>query len=185
MKNKAKVNIGFLIMSCLLLASCGSSPTKQAAPLGFKAGAAQFQLLPTKVTLHHGLGAPEDSTLFASEDDVQATLHKDIEASMQELNLLESSSELSVEFVVSYTRIYNHGGKSLNKPRISYVTNLFKNGASIGSFSSGEFTTKYAYLKEIAVNAEIAAFKWGAEDEPRDLAIVASVIAKDLSRVGD
>ncbi|HNG60633.1 MAG TPA: hypothetical protein PKZ52_12480, partial [Cellvibrionaceae bacterium] len=80
---------------------------------------------------------------------------------------------------------YNIGGKALNKPVISYTTKVYKDGVLVRARESGTFTTKFAGLKDTAVNLEIAAFKWDKEDEPKDLEVLASVIVSDLKKIGD
>ncbi|ODS22446.1 hypothetical protein AB835_14090 [Candidatus Endobugula sertula] len=79
---------------------------------------------------------------------------------------------------------FNWGGKALNKPEVSFTAKVTKNGQLLASFGESKFTTKYGSFKDIAVNAQIAAFKWGAEDEPKDIELISKTIVDDVYNVG-
>jgi hypothetical protein len=179
------LNISISLTLCLMLAACSNTPKQPDKPVGFKAGTATFNLLPTKLQLNHGNNSPDNITLFASQDEMQNTLHGFIEAKMKEVHALDAKSNYAVEILVSYDRIYNIGGKALNKPRISYTAKIYKDKTLVRTHESGIFTTRYAGLKDTAVNFEIAAFKWDKEDEPKDLDVLASVITTELKKIGD
>lgn len=179
------LKISMLSILCLVFAACSTNPKQSIPPIGFKAGTAKFNLLSTELQLNHGHGAPDDITIFASQDEMQKTFDGYVRAKMNESQLMAPQSNFTIEILANYHRVYNIGGKALNKPRISYTTKIYKDGTLVRTRESGTFTTKFAGLKDAAVNLEIAAFKWDREDEPKDLEVLASVIISDLKNIGD
>ena len=45
-------------------------------------------------------------------------------------------------------------------------------------------TTKYSYFKEMAVLAEIAAFRWDAQDEPTDIDLISKTLVDEIKDIG-
>jgi len=60
-----------------------------------------------------------------------------------------------------------------------------RNGQLLASFKVSNYTTTYGYLGDAAVNMEIATFNWGADDELRDVNLIASEIVEDLAGLGN
>lgn len=173
------------LVLCVMIGACSTNPKQSVAPIGFKVGEAKFNLLSTKLQLNHGHGAPGDITIFASQDEMQETLNGLVKVKMAEARLIAPQSNFAIEIFVNYDRVYNIGGKALNKPKVSYVTKIYRDGVLVRTRESGTFTTKFPGLKDAAVNFEIAAFKWDKEDEPKDLEVIASTIISDLQKIGD
>ena len=71
-------------------------------------------------------------------------------------------------------------------PGFSLIAFIASSGNSVARLNNflPLSTTKYSYAKDIAVNLEIAAFQWDAEDEPIDIDMIAFVIVRELSEVG-
>ncbi len=179
------LKISMLSILCLVLAACSTNPKQSVSSIGFKAGTAKFKLLSTELQLSHGHGAPDDKTIFSSQDEMQRVLDGYIREKMNEYQMMDPQSNFAIEILSNYQRSYNYGGKALNKPIISYTIKIYKDGVMVRAFESGTFTTKFAGFKDAAVNLEITAFKWGKEDEPKDLEVLASVIIGDLKKIGD
>lgn len=106
---------------------------------------------------------------------------------MKEKGLLANSKSgagATVDVTLQYTRTFNYGGKSLNKPKVSHRIVINKNNQKLASASQLNYTTKYGYLKDAAVNLEIASFNRDAEDEPEDIELIAKLIAEDIANAG-
>ena len=86
---------------------------------------------------------------------------------------------------MNYTRTYNYGGNALNKPEFFYTVKVLNNhNELLATFTVPRSTTKYDTFKDMAVNMEIAAFKWDAEDEPQDIELISKTLVKELSQLG-
>ena len=86
---------------------------------------------------------------------------------------------------MDYERWFNWGGKALNKPHFRYSVKIYDNDDRLlVSYSIPVSTTKYSYFKEIAVLAEIAAFRWDAEDEPTDIDLISKTLVDEIKDIG-
>ena len=75
--------------------------------------------------------------------------------------------------------------KALNKPHFRYSVKIYDNADRLlVSYSIPASTTKYSYFKEIAILAEIAAFRWDAEDEPTDIDLISKTLVDEIKDIG-
>lgn len=73
----------------------------------------------------------------------------------------------------------------MNKPAFSYEVNINKGEILLASYAVKNQTTKYGGFTDAAVNLQISAFKWDAEDEPRDINLIAKTITEEIAEIGD
>lgn len=185
MKNIATATIA----SAFFLAGCSSTPTVNTAestPL--KKGESQYSLSAPVVNLTLGDGAIPNDTTFASQDDLAKQFYQSLESSFAEKKILatgNAKADATVEINMDYQRNFNWGGKALNKPKFSYSVTIKADGKVLASYSVENQTTNYGSFKDAAVNLEISAFKWGAEDEPKDIALIAETIAEEMAEIGE
>ncbi len=109
-----------------------------------------------------------------------------LESSLQEKGLLAGKSQdaLTININIDYRRNFNYGGKSLNKPKVSHQVVVTDKGTTLASFGSQNYTTKYSYFQDAAVNLEISAFSWDQEDEPKDVELISNLIIENLANLG-
>lgn len=180
----------FLFMSLALsfLIGCSSSPYNYYVdPTPIASGQAKYKISDVKVSLTLGHGAIEGDTSFASEETLTKQFSDALQKSIESQGLSATSSSdnaFDVVVQIDYTRIFNYGGKALNKPEVSHSVIVEKDRKKLAGFGRSNYTTKYAYLKDVAVMAEISAFKWGADDELEDVNLIAELIVEDLAKLG-
>lgn len=178
--------ISYLLFT-LFIAGCASSPYtyhNQSVPL--EKNATKYSLKDVTVNLTQGNGGTKSKSKFASQEELQKQFKSAIEKHLKEKNIFEESSNNSIDASINidYKRIFTLGGKALSKPEVSHSVVVSKGDMKLASFGQSKYTTKYGYLKEAAVNFEIAAFKWGADDELKDVDLVSKLIVEDLSKLG-
>ncbi|WP_295893732.1 hypothetical protein [uncultured Vibrio sp.] len=146
----------------------------------------KYSLAEVNVNLSLGHGGDASSEQFATQAEVQEMFRKTLESDLKDEGILASESEGRVDLIIDidYVRTFNHGGESLNKPQVSHNVTILSGSEKLASFSQGQYTTKYGYLEDIAVNMEITAFSWDEEDEPKDIGLVSKLIVKDITNVG-
>lgn len=172
----------------ILLTACASSPYKyHVEPTPLEKGKSTYYLGNVSVDLTIGNGGKENDERFASQQDLEQSFLTFLMEKMNEEGVLaqtpaDADAILSVE--IDYTRTFNHGGNALNKPRVSYTVSAFKDMELLASYSVDEFTTSYGGIKNALVNAQIAAFAWGAEDEPKDIELISELISEEISELG-
>lgn len=172
----------------LLLVSCSSSPyTYHNKSIPIQKGITKYALKEVTVNLALGHGAIENDTTFASQQELKQQFTDALEKYLKEKNIFDASgntNSIGVAINVDYLRKFNYGGKALNKPEVSHSVIVSKGDMKLASFRRSTYTTKYGYLKDAAVNLEIAAFKWGADDELKDVDLISKLIIDDLSGLG-
>jgi len=62
---------------------------------------------------------------------------------------------------------------------------LDTNNKPLASFSIPKSTTKYSYVKDIAVNMQIGLYNWKAENEPQDIELISQTLVKELNELGN
>lgn len=180
----------FLLMSLALsfLFGCSSSPYNyHVEPTPIVSGQSKYKISDVKVSLTLGQGAIEGDTSFASEEMLTKQFSDALQKSLESQRLSTTSTNANVYEVVvkiDYVRKFNYGGKALHKPEVSHHIIVEKDRTKLASFGRSHYTTKYAYLKDVAVMAEISAFKWGADDELEDVNLIAELIVEDLAKLG-
>ncbi|MAM86979.1 MAG: hypothetical protein CME36_06700 [unclassified Hahellaceae] len=175
------------ILPVLFLAACASSPYKYyVEPTPLEANKTKYELRNLEVNLRLGDGAKPGDESFATQAQLRDEFEKSLRNHMKSKNILatDNSDNIHVDVSIDYLRRFNIGGGSLNKPELAHTVTISRDGEKLASFSQSGYTTKYGYLDDAAVNFEIAAFSWDAEDEPKDVELVSEIIVKDLAKVG-
>ncbi len=177
-----------LLFIFALLTGCSSKYAYHVKPTPLKEGTTKYYLDETNVELTLGYGALDDGR-FESKQQLTDSFKKHLIKNLKEQNILaESKSRSDALLVVNvdFHRVFNAGGKALNKPVISYSINVKnKEQVKLASFKMEKFQTSYGTFGDIAVNVKIVAFKWVAEDELKDVNLVSKMITEDLYKLGD
>ncbi len=177
-----------LILSVLVVTGCVSSPSMQdAESIPLEKGKSSYYLKNITVNLTLGHGAIPGDDSFSNEEELTKQFNNSLSMALKKKGILasdSSSADAELEITIEYKRNFNYGGKALNKPRISHLVNIYKDGKKLVSFGQDNYTTKYSYFKELAVNAEIASFNWGADDELQDINLISEAIVDEISNVG-
>ncbi|MEZ8826513.1 hypothetical protein AB6E04_19325 [Vibrio amylolyticus] len=176
------------ILSVLLVSACSSSPyTYHVEPTPLKKQETKYSIAEVNVNLTQGYNGDASLEKFATQAEVQELFRKTLESNLNDAGVLARDDETEVNLVIDidYVRTFNHGGESLNKPEVSHNVTIISGSEKLASFSQGKYTTKYGYLKDLAVNMEITAFSWDEEDEPQDIELISKLIAQDILNVGD
>ncbi len=176
-----------LIIFSLAVGCAGSPYTNHAKQIPLEKGKSKYYLstLDVKLTLGHG-AIPED-TSYSSKEQLEEQFKDAITSALKNKGIFASDpsvADASLDAHIDYTRTFNYGGKALNKPKISHIVDIMKDDEKLVTISKNNYTTKYSYFEEIAVNLKIAAFKWGAEDELKDIALISEKIADDIFNIG-
>jgi hypothetical protein len=177
-----------VVLVAFIVVGCSSSPyTYHVDSVPLKKGESSYYLKNIKVKLTQGHGAILGDTSFTTEEEMLKQFTSSLNEALNKKGILasnSSSADADLEMTIDYERRYNYGGKALNKPEVSHYVNISKSGEKLVSFGNSRYTTKYAYFKDAAVNIEIALFKWGADDELKDIDLISKLIVDDLSKVG-
>jgi hypothetical protein len=179
----------YTLFIALLLTGCGStSPfTYHVKPTPLKGNETNYVLGKVNVNLSLGHGAIPGDKSFATSSQLKKQFTSFLQKHLKDKGVLASSKSGAgavVNVTVDYTRTFNHGGKSLNKPRVSHSIEIIRDESKLASLRQNNYTTKYGYLKDAAVNLEIATFNRDAEDEPEDIELIAELIAEDIANAG-
>jgi len=176
----------FLILFALTLAGCSSPYVYHVEPTPLQSNNTKYDIGSVTVNLDLGVGAIPGDNSFASEVVLKKQFEDALMAAMKEKGIYTATSGYSVVVNINYKRTFNWGGKSLNKPEISHnVTVIDAKNKKLASFAAGKYTTGYGTFGNASVDLQIAAFTWGAEDEPKDVKVVAEVIADQLADLGN
>ncbi|MDN5041709.1 hypothetical protein O8C80_00050 [Aliarcobacter butzleri] len=183
MKVLSYIVVAFLVT---FFVGCGSIYNYKVEPTPIKKGESKFTIEEFNLKLTHGHGYNIENKTFKNEEELKSSFVQFINQKLKEKNLLGSAeNSYKVKINMNYERRYNYGGNALNKPYFYYSIDILdSNQKLLVSYSVPLSTTKYSYAKDIAVNLEIAAFQWDAEDEPIDIDMIAFVIVRELSEVG-
>jgi hypothetical protein len=177
-----------LTLISTFLVSCGSSLyTYHENPTPLKKGVTHYYVKAPVVNLTLGHGAIVNDKTFVSQDALAEQFKNCLTESFIANKIYtanEADADAILEIQIDYTRTFNYGGKALNKPEFSYRVNVKKNEKLLASYGVNRKTTNYGGFKDVAVNLEISAFKWGVEDEPQDIALIANTIAKEVAAMG-
>lgn len=172
----------------LFLTACSSSPYQyHVEPTTLEKGKTQYVLGDVTVKLTLGLGGKSNDARFASEEVLTQSFKDYLTTELQNKKILaldEVNADAVLNVSIDYERRFNYGGNALNKPYVSFTANVTKDEQLLASFGESGFTTKYDYFKDIAVNAQIAIYKWGAEDEPQDIELISKTIVDDAYQLG-
>ncbi len=183
--NLKKIIFPFL---ALIMSGCASSPyTYDVEPTPLKKGETKYSLGKVDVNLTLGHGALADDTSFATQDKLTEQFTAALQKHLAEKGISAVTAENAdalANITIDYNRTFNHGGKSLNKPVVSHKVVVRQDEQNLASFSQGKYTTEYSYLRDAAVNLEIASFQWDAEDEPEDVDLIAQMIIDELAELG-
>lgn len=183
------INKIFLIFIAFVVVGCSSSPyTYYEKPTLLKKGQTSYYLKEISVNLTLGHGAISGDDTFSNQEKMTKQFESALNLALKEKGILATSSsnaDADIEVVINYKRNFNHGGKALNKPHVSHQVNIYNSGKKLASFGANKYTTKYSYFKELSVGIEIAAFRWGADDELQDVELIAKTIVDDLAKAGN
>ena len=178
----------FSLIMAVVLTGCASDPyVYYVKPTPLKSNQTKYFLKDVKVTLKLGHGAIPGDKTFASQEKLLGQFKKYLVKHLKKHNILakKSSTETpNVEIYIDYTRRFNYGGKALNKPEVSHKVIVSNKSGKIASFALNNYTTKYAYFEDTAVNLQIALFTWDAEDEVKDVELISEMLAEDLANLG-
>ncbi|WP_017033387.1 hypothetical protein [Vibrio genomosp. F10] len=141
------------IALAMLLSACASSPYQYyVEPTPIKKQQTTYNVKKVDVNLTLGHGAIPGDNTFSDEAELEKQFKQYLEASLSEKGLLARAGQegLDVSVTVDYKRKFNAGGKALNKPEVSHQVVIHNNKEDLASFSSANYTTKYAYLEDLA-----------------------------------
>lgn len=154
-------------------------------PTPLKKGEAKYVLHNVNLALDHGHGSNLENKTFANEEELKKSFEVFITQALKEKDLFaENGFKLDID--LNYTRTYNYGGNALNKPQFFYTVKVLDaNNKPLASFSIPKSTTKYSYVKDIAVNMQIGLYNWKAENEPQDIELISKTLVKELNELGN
>ncbi len=184
------INKLFIVFIAFLTISCSNSPyvyDEKPTPLKKEQSIYYLDELTVNLTLGDGANVRDGDSSFSNQEEMEKQFKNYINRALKEKNILapnSSSADATIKIIIDYKRNFNYGGKALNKPLLSHRVNIYKNAKKLAHFADSNYTTKYSYLKDLAVNAEIAAFRWGADDELKDIRLISDSIVNDLYQIG-
>ena len=160
-----------LVIFVLALGGCASnSYVYHIEPTQLKSNKTKYHINSVAVSLEQGHGAIPGDKSFATQTQLKKQFENSLIVHMKEKEIYTSTIDnqgVSVDVIINYKRTFNYGGKSLNKPSVSHSVMVSDNKKQkLASFSQGVYTTNFGSFKDVAVNLEISAFSWDAEDEP-------------------
>lgn len=182
-----KIILVLSLVSSVLLMGCSSRYVYHEDPTTLKKGISKYYLKNPVVNLKLGHGAIEGDKTFANQDALASQFKKELTKYLTEKNLLasnEAGADAAIDITIDFTRIFNYGGKALNKPKFFYNVNIKKNGKLLVSYSVPEQSPTRGKIVDIAYNAKIAAFQRGAEDELKDVSLISETISEEIAEIG-
>jgi hypothetical protein len=183
-----KLILALSLISSILLAGCSSRYTYHEKPTPIKKGVTKYYLKNPVVNLTLGHGAIEGDKSFANQEALAAQFKKSLTQYLNEKNLLaqnEASAGAVLEITINFNRVFNYGGKALNKPQFSYQVNIRKNEKLLVSYSVPTQSPTRGRILDIAYNAKISAFQRGAEDELKDVILISETISDEIAEIGE
>ncbi len=179
-----KLNL-LLITTLIVLAGCSSTYNYNVEPTPLQKGKAKYFLKNFNLKLTHGSGQNKENKTFKNEKELKQSFEDFINKELIKQSLKGTSTGFQFSVDMNYERTYNYGGNALNKPEFYYTVKIYSYEKELlANFDINKSTTKYSYLKDIVVNAEIAVFKWDAKDEPKDIALIAKTLVRELANLG-
>ncbi|CAA6813107.1 MAG: Unknown protein [uncultured Campylobacterales bacterium] len=173
------------IFVLLGISGCGSMYNYTVDPTPIKKDSAKYVLKKFDLNLQHGHGQNINNKTFKSEADLRKSFIEFVNLELKEQGLLGAKNSFKVAIDMDYTRNYNYGGNALNKPEFFYTVSVYSvQNKLLANFSIPKSTTTYGTFKDLAISTEIAIFKWDAEDEPKDIAMIAKTLVRELSKLG-
>lgn len=176
--------ISLFLLSFILLTGCSSTAPKPQDPENpLKKGVSQYYLGDVKVNLTLGHGGRADNEKFTNEQQLTENFRAALTQELSKLNILNASEEnadASLAITIDYLRQYNIGGNALNIPKVSHQIRVFKDDQDYATRTTGTYLIGHNLIEA----AKISAFKWGAEDELKDVQRVAAHIAKSIAAIG-
>lgn len=169
------------------LTGCGGSMYNyKVEPTPIKQETAKYQLKDFNLVLKHGHGRNMDNKTFKNQEELSKSFVEFINQELEKQSLKGDSNTFQFSVNMDYTRKYNYGGNALNKPEFIYTVSVYDNSDKLlADYTIPKSTTKYASFKDVAVNLEIVAYEWDAEDEPLDIQLISKVLVEELSELGD
>ena len=178
-----------MLFSLLLLTGCGGGKNIYlVSPTPLKKEASKYYIKDLNVLLEEGGAAknPENKT-FLDQKQLNDQFMGYLNKALEKKEILGNSSDFALSIRINYERFYHLGGNALMKPIISHSYKVYdKNSDTVlVSDAQNRYTTKYGYLEEVVVSTKILAMQWDAENEPKDVEMVANLLIEDISRLGE
>ena len=179
------VKILFLIVLGAFFVGCGGRYKYNVEPTPIQKGVAKYIVSDFNLTLINQPTRYEHNTNYKNESELRDEFVEFINKHLKEQGILGDENSFKIKIQMDYERWFNWGGKALNKPHFRYSVKIYDNDDRLlVSYSIPVSTTKYSYFKEIAVLAEIAAFRWDAEDEPTDIDLISKTLVDEIKDIG-
>ena len=185
-----KITIMITILIILVLSGCGGSVKDiyLVKPTPIQHGKSKYQIDNLKFTLVEKM-FKNDTSKYKKEAQLKEYIFKNIEKELKASKILGNDvSSYKLDIDLHYDRIFTPIPKtsSLQKPAFFYTIKVYNNDKSqlLVEYSIEKSTTKYAYLKELAVAAEILALQWDYEDEPLDIDLICKTLVEDVLSFG-
>lgn len=181
-----QITLGMLLIAIIIFTGCSGNVKYAVQPTPLKQESSQFYLKDINLTLHKDGFENQENKTFYNQAKLQAEFKDDLQKELNSKNM-NSSQGFGLVINLDYTRTYLFGGNALAKPKFTYSVDVYTNNGNtlLAHYSIPESTTKYAYLEDVAVNTKVMLFQWNAEDEPRDISLIADVLTREVSKLGD
>lgn len=179
-----------VIFVSFLMAACATPYTYHQNPTPLKKRVTKYYLEDVSMNLTLGDGAPSDNTQFADKDKLGEQLRQGLISELSEQRIYAASkaeADAVLSVYLNYKRTFNIGGRALNKPQFGFrFTASDKQNQPLASYdvSGFNFVPDYGFPRQTAIDLEIAAFLWGAEDEINDINRIAFSIVNEVRKVG-
>lgn len=183
-----------IILSAFLLVGCGGKANSiyTVNPTPLKKETSKYYVKDLKVNLTEQgflsdniLGKNNDNKSFLDEQHLREEFAQFLNNRLREKGILGDQNDFGLSIVIDYNRVFYIGGNALLKPIISHRYKIYdKDSILLAEDELYQYTTKYAYLQEVAVSVELLAMQWNAEDEPKDVKMVSELLIDDISQVG-
>lgn len=154
-------------------------------PTPIKQGVSKYSIRNIDLKLVEGEGKNVENKTYISESELKNSFKAFIDKALLEKSMLADAASLQLDIDINYTRVYNYGGNTLNKPEFVYTVKVYNaDNVLLATATIPKSTTFYGRFKDMAVNLEIATFQWDAEDEPQDVELISKTLVRELSEIG-
>ncbi|AOO65598.1 hypothetical protein [Sulfurospirillum halorespirans] len=174
-----------IAIAMVILTGCGSTYNPYVvSPTPIKKEQSKYYLQDISLVLDDSMGKLETRTIYLNQETLRKSFEEFINSELKEQGAY-AEGDLKISIEMYYARIFNTGGRKLNKPEFHYSIKVFdQNNTLLAHYNIPRSTTQYNAIRNFAVNMQIGTFQRDEKDEPEDIALISKTLVKELRELG-
>lgn len=174
-----KIILLAIVSLLTLISGCASTFQYTPAAEGYQ----NKPMVVSSVEVELKLESAKQPTGYMTEAEMADALRSDIVRLLKENKNIQynetAQDGLKAVIQLNYLRKFSYGD-AVAKPEFSGKVHVDSASGRLATHVIGKSTTKFAGFTDAMVNAEVAVGKWDHEDEPRDIGVIAIIVADAL-----